>query len=272
LAYAGTYENGVYRRASCREAWRQIGLEDQVGAVVAPTSGEVVYAGAWGGGVFKSSDGGDSWDAVNSGLDSLLVYTLAVHPNNPQVVYAGTGDAGVFKTGSGGSSWQAMNQGLDSLEIRALSVDPTNPATVYAGTADMGVYQSVNGGQSWEQASDGLQSTEVWAVAVHPAEWWRLYAGTTGGVYSSDSQASAWMQTGLTAKARSLLVDPTDPDRIRAGTWGDGVFCSDSGGTVWGAANEGLDDLFVAALAMDPELSGTLYAGTKDGVWERPLP
>ena len=71
--------------------------------IIDPTNGQTLYVGSEGGGVFKSSDGGDHWLAVNSGLDELSVSGLAMDPANSSVLYA-CGPSGVYKTLTGGEA------------------------------------------------------------------------------------------------------------------------------------------------------------------------
>ena len=79
-------------------------------AVDATTSPSTVYAGMNGGGVFKTTNAGGSWSAVNTGLTDTFVTALAVDATTtPSTVYAGTQDGGVFKTTNGGGSWRAVN-------------------------------------------------------------------------------------------------------------------------------------------------------------------
>ena len=77
-----------------------------------PINTQTIYAGTYGGGVFKSLDGGSTWYAINAGLTNLHIYSLAIDPTNTQTVYAGTEQGGVFKSTNGGSSWSAVNTGL----------------------------------------------------------------------------------------------------------------------------------------------------------------
>jgi len=72
-----------------------------------------LYAGAPGnGGVFKSTNGGGNWSAVNTGLTATWVNTLAIDPAIPTTLYAGTGGGGIFKSTNGGGNWSAVNTGL----------------------------------------------------------------------------------------------------------------------------------------------------------------
>ena len=95
--------------------------------------------------LFKSSDSGGSWTAVNTGLTSADIRALAIDPSNPATLYAGTAGGGVFKSSNGGKNWAVANTGLTSTDIRALAIDPSNPATLYAGTAGGGVSRAATG-------------------------------------------------------------------------------------------------------------------------------
>ena len=105
------------------------------------TAPATIYAGTFDGGVFRSADGGTSWNAVNSGLGNATVYALAASKGVPTTIYAGTDDSGVFKSVDNGASWTATNNGLTVLSINALTVDPTNPSVVYAGTNGGGIFK-----------------------------------------------------------------------------------------------------------------------------------
>ena len=98
-----------------RAGWVSHGPEGgSAGALaVDPASPSTVYAGMNGGGVFKTTNAGGSWSAVNTGLTDTFVTALAVDATTtPSTVYAGTQDGGVFKTTNGGGSWSAVNTGL----------------------------------------------------------------------------------------------------------------------------------------------------------------
>jgi hypothetical protein len=123
-----------------------------------PVTPTTLYAGTFGG-VFKSTDGGGSWQAMNIGLvDSFgfvpFVYALVIDPVTPTTLYAGT-SGGVFKSTDGGGSWNPMNTDLiDPFfgfipSVSALAIDPVIPTTLYAGTG-VGVFKSTDGGGELE--------------------------------------------------------------------------------------------------------------------------
>ncbi|MFI5396803.1 MAG: hypothetical protein ACHQ9S_14805 [Candidatus Binatia bacterium] len=106
---------------------------------VDPTNAQALYAGT-GYGVYKSTDGGVSWVAMDGGLNGSPVLALALDPTNAQTLYAG-GYGGVFQSTDGGASWSGMNNGLSNAHVQVLTLDPTNARKLYAGTDGGGVFQ-----------------------------------------------------------------------------------------------------------------------------------
>jgi hypothetical protein len=189
-----------------------------------PNTPAMVYAGTYGGGVFKSTNDGGNWTAINTGLTNTYVYALAIDPDTPATVYAGT-DAGVFKSTNGGGNWTAI---LTNTDVKALAIDPNTPVTIYAGTYGGGVFKSTNGGGSWTAINTGLTSTGVLALAIDPNTPATVYAGTWGGgVFKSTNGGGNWtaINTGLTSTGvTALAIDPMNANILYAGTDGNGVF------------------------------------------------
>lgn len=120
-----------------------------------PGNPMTVYAGTAGAGVYRSLDGGTSWDAVNTGITHFDVTALVI-ASDGSALYAGTRTGGVFKSTDGGASWTAMNDGLDP-HILSLEIAPTGDETLFAGVdGGGGVYKSIDGGVTWVAANDGL--------------------------------------------------------------------------------------------------------------------
>src|SRR6267142_7271698 len=107
---------------------------------VDPTNPDHIWAGAAAGGVFESTDRGDTWVPVFDDQPLLPVGAIAAHPSNPEIVYVGTGEAngagysydgdGVFRTADGGATWQPI--GLSATRrIGRVAIDPLNPQRVF---------------------------------------------------------------------------------------------------------------------------------------------
>ncbi len=149
--------------------------------VIDPGNPSTLYAGTQSGGVFKSTNGGVSWNPVNIGLTDNTIYALAIEPAfGPFVglynstIYAGTAVDGVFKSTNGGATWNPANTGLTDGTIYSLLVDPINPHTLYAGTQFGGVFKSTNGGESWSASNAPFTNVHGLAIATP----FTLYAAT----------------------------------------------------------------------------------------------
>jgi len=137
------------------------GRLDLLTLAIDPKDAAVVYAGTGGfvgqgHGVFKSTDGGQSWAAANRGMLDRRITALAVDPTDPQVVYAG-GDSGeLFRSADGGATWTDLSEGLkvqrlsEPRQIRAVVVDPADPNRVFLLGDNSALMFSGDGGQKWQ--------------------------------------------------------------------------------------------------------------------------
>lgn len=231
-----------------------------------PYDPDTLYLAAFGGGVYKSADGGRGWVAVSRGLEDLTVLTLAMNPLFPQSLYAGT-DSGVFVSQDGGASWSRAGSAIADRNVRSLVVVPTRPTVLYAAT-DQGVLWSWDQGASWASRNTGLRSRDIRILRLDPARPGRLLAGGFGGVFRSDNDGRRWqtINQGLTdLRVRALAADPTRPEVFYAGTAGGGVFVTTNGGHSWRPLNEGLRNRTVLSLLVTPH--GERFAGTVGGVY-----
>ena len=206
--YAGA---GMYRSVDGGANWAFAGLEEttSIGRVlVHPDNPDVVWAGAIGSyylpdehrGVYKSTDGGQSWEQTLAINDSTGVIDLVMRPDNPDVLFAAswqrvrrpTGSrlfgrgSGVWRSNDGGETWELLDhtRGLPSpydhidAEGRArigrigLDISPSHPDTMYAfysdGTGYLGFYASHDGGESWFDADPDRQMTEKSNIGLTP--------------------------------------------------------------------------------------------------------
>lgn len=146
-------------------------------------------------GVFKSTDYGQSWKRINTGLETVETNTLALDANNPDVLYLGTDDNGIYKSSDGGISWSKLNisQLPEKYGVGDIVVDPRNSNVIYVATVDYfrlfidrgligdhGIYMSRDGGTSWQSFNDGLKHEGAFALELDDKKS-ILYVGTRGG-------------------------------------------------------------------------------------------
>jgi cysteine-rich repeat protein len=238
------------------------------------STGGVAYAATRDQGIFKTSDGGGSWTAVNTGLGSLGGTTVGVDPTDPLTAYAGT-LAGMHKTVDGGASWSLANTGLPLSGAANIIIDATALATAYAVVGGA-VYKTTTAGASWANASTGLSLTAT-SVAIDASSPLILYAGGFGfgpggqrvnksidGGASWSPASTGYMSTG----GATIAADPNTAGTVY-GCSSDYVHKTSNFAGSWALANSGLTPFFIRAIGVDPQVAGHVFAGSDNlGVWE----
>ena len=234
--------------------WRSIGPAVTSGRVVdfavpeGPKSqvggrlGELFYVASASGGVWKTTNGGTTWEPIFDHEGSASIGDIAVAPSNPQIIWVGTGEAnnqrssswgdGVYKSENGGKTW--ANMGLRKSEhIGRVIVNPANPEIVFVAAAgplwgaggDRGLFRTTDGGRTWKNVKN---------IDTH---------------------------TGFT----DVIFDPTNPDVIYAASFqrerrpysyvgggpGSGLWKSIDGGDSWAKLTEGLPKVDVGRIGLD---------------------
>src|SRR5207248_425571 len=197
----------------------------RVAAVVGvPGDRNTYYVGAGGGGVWKTTDGGDSWEAVFKDQPTASIGALALAPSNPNVVWVGTGEGnprndvvdgrGVFMSPDAGKSWQFMGLG-DVGQISRIVIDPADPDVVFvaalghvwAPNAERGVFRTADGGKTWHKVlfvndttgvsdlvmvpgNPRLLFAAMWQFVRHP--WELVSGGAASGIYRSKDGGLTW--------------------------------------------------------------------------------
>jgi uncharacterized repeat protein (TIGR01451 family) len=202
-------------------------LTFSVAACPAPSK-DTVYAGTDGQGVFRSTDGGATWN-YEGGTGSLAIMGLAVHPSDCQTAYAATWKGGVYKRS--GTSWLQKKEGLGSCLYSngAIAIDPTEPLRLYvgvraaAGASGCGMFISTNGGDSWARTS--LRDKDVGSLFIASRTPYTVYAGTTGGVSVSINGGNTWSALGSGLPYTQVwAVVETPAGQVYAGTEGKGLY------------------------------------------------
>ncbi|NJL33856.1 MAG: hypothetical protein HC893_08345, partial [Chloroflexaceae bacterium] len=182
-----------------------------------PTNPNTVYVATATGGMWKSTDGGQSYTSLMDNVPELAIHAMAIDPTNSQIVYAGTGELGnfygdgVLKSTDGGQTWASLGSNIfRGLVISSIIINPQNPNTLLVAASDYvfnnpvpttygedvfsGIYRSTDGGQTWTGLltcrSRCLGFTDMVASPANPSV---LYAGLAGaGMYKSTDGGDNW--------------------------------------------------------------------------------
>ncbi|WP_447978050.1 WD40/YVTN/BNR-like repeat-containing protein [Candidatus Nitrospira bockiana] len=245
-----------------------------------PTNPRILYV-ATNDSVYKTRDGGDTWERMATDLSTYRVLSLALDPQHPATVYAGTMFDAVYKSPDGGQRWIAHNAGLKEhvSVVNQFVFDPRDPETIYAATT-VGVFRSTDGGRLWEERMAGMKEVHiVVTIAIDPMRPSILYAGTTGGAYRSTDAGASWkkintglippeiLDASLSLGVNMLTIDPEHPDTVYAGTT-KGLFKTTDMGNSWSRIGEMLPDQYISTVVIDPRAPQTLYVAGRAGVFK----
>ncbi len=261
--YFGAVSGGLWASGDAGRTWRPIFDGQPVNAIgalaVAPSDPAVLYVGTGeadmrsditqGDGMYRSSDGGQSWTHV--GLDdSQQIGRILVDPRDPDRVfvaalghpYGPNSERGVFRTTDGGRTWAKVLGPDDATGAIDLAFEPGRPDTMYAALwqarrtpwsvypplegPGSGLWKSADGGDHWARIEGGgfPGRTGRIGLAVAPSRPNRVYAlvdGPEGGLYRSDDAGARWTRTSEDRRIwvrgwyfGSVTVDPADADRV----------------------------------------------------------
>ena len=236
-----------------------------------PDDMQTIYAGAASGGIFKSTNTGQTWTPVFEDAMSLSIGDIALAGSDPGVVYVGTGEAnagggsvtydgdGVYRSDDGGMSW--VHLGLDNTgSIGRVAVHPSDPDIAYvaamgrlfSNNPERGVFKTTDGGESWQKILFVNDSTGAIDIVLHPDDPDIVYA-------------AMWERVRT-------------PDRRKYGGQGSGIFRSHDGGATWSELTSGLPNnspdvgrIGIDISLSDPDVLYAIYAddvGYFDGVFK----
>ncbi|MFP4082198.1 MAG: VPS10 domain-containing protein [Candidatus Aminicenantes bacterium] len=241
----------------------------------APSNPAIVYAGMCKGrrtimgdfpsgpsfGMFKSTDGGATWQEINTGLKTSLIniQCIVVAPEIPDTVYIGTWRDGLFKTTDGGKTWFPKNNGLAVSDVCSLSIDPRNPEILYAGLGEgAGIYKSTDGGDFWNSVNSGINIQ----CPSYLLSFGQVQKGISfqapPKIVPSDYYSVPWTSIW------DIVIDPTNSQSLYAADHQSGVYMSSDGGESWMPLNEGLSTKAVTALSISSD-GQVIYAATEGG-------
>ena len=243
-----------------------------------PTDRDTVYAGVEDAALFRSVDGGQTWQELSGlrghgsgsrwqpGAGGLCLHTVLLHPRDPQRIVVAISAAGAFRTNDGGQTWQAINRGLQSDYIpdpdaevghcvHKIAMHPSHPDVLFM-QKHWDIMRSDDGGASWYEVSGNLPSDFGFPIAVHAHEPDTIYVVPIKSdsehyppegklrVYRSRTGGNEWeaLTDGLPQQdcyvnvlRDALAVDALDPCGVYVGTTGGQVYASADGGDTWAA-------------------------------------
>lgn len=297
LAYDGF---GMYKSLDAGANWMHLGLEDvgSIGKVeVDPGNPDRVFVAAMGDlfgenperGIYRTTDGGDTWSQVLSVSDSTGAIDLAIHPHNPDTVYAalwervrrpnrrsyGGPTSGIYRSYDGGDNWTPLSIGLPTQDKGriGIAISPSQPNILWAMITDhignlISMYKSTDNGDTWtDEGSAGLLATSyMWwfgRVFIHPTDPGTVYA-TSLEIHRTTTDGQFWggIFPGVHVDQHAMYIDPNDPDFIVIGNDG-GLYTSDDGGLNWEHKNTMPITQFYTC-EVDYSHPERLYGGTQD--------
>jgi len=239
---------------------------------VHPENGSIIFAGT-GNGLFRSTDGGQTWQSLHDGLRDENIQALVISPSEPSMIYAGT-SKGIFLSEDGGDHWTDWfeeSSGLSHIDIRDLILHPEHPELLYAATPG-GLFASQDGGDTWELTFDGgsYQGAADVRFVRFSSKARSLYIGTANGVFKSTDGGKHWDKKWEDALPlpRELLSLDTDPEFIYAGT-DEGLYISYNRGITW-VRDPATKDKAVRQLVVDPRKTTHVYMATRHQVFVSP--
>jgi len=275
--YMGVASGGLFRTTDGGETWvpisdGKIPVGSMGSIAVADSDPNVIWVGtgsdgvrsnvSTGRGVYRSTDGGETWTFAGH-YNAGQIGAIRVHPANADIawvaaygdIFKKNGERGVFKTVDGGKTWKKTLFLSDSVGAMDVELKPGNPDVVYAwmnrierkpwtiisGSRVGGFYKSTDGGETWAHITNGLPNELIGKanLAVTAANPNRIYALVEalpgGGMYRSDDAGQTWMQTSAQGSLiqrpfyyTTLGADPTNADVVYAGA--EGFYKSTDGG------------------------------------------
>jgi len=193
-----------------------------------PTNPMEIYLGN-GLGLYKSIDGGETWNEAHVDLPDRTVQTILIDPEENNTIFAAFFNEGIYRSTDSGVSWSHKSEGLTNLQITTLAISPSSSANpmLYAGSWGGGVFRSANNGDLWEQCDLGINDLEVFDVKISTEFPNCIYVSTWHkGLLKSNDYGLSWiaMNNGLDNHyVRTILLDREENSIILAGTYGDSV-------------------------------------------------
>lgn len=261
-----SFGDGVYKSTDAGETWTKVGLgesEHIAKIIVDPRDSDVVYVAAQGPlwarggdrGLYKTTDGGETWEAILTISENTGITDLVLDPRDPDVMYAaayqrrrhvgvligGGPEAGIFKSVDGGENWNKLSEGLPAVDKGriALAISPHNPDVVYAwmnaASDETGFFRSADGGETWVRRDNiRVQDPQFYGeIYADPHQFDRVYVMDTRIQVTEDGGATfRRVNWSMHVDNHTMTFDPTDENHLLVGNDG-GLYETYDGGRTW---------------------------------------
>ncbi|MHB0968684.1 MAG: VPS10 domain-containing protein [Thermoanaerobaculia bacterium] len=311
--YVAVASGGIFKTVNSGTTWTPVFDNEgsfSIGCLaIDPKDPLVVWAGtgennsqrsvAYGDGVYKSTDGGKSWQ--NVGLKSSEhIGKIVIDPRNSDVVWVAAqgplwspgGDRGLYKTTDGGRTWKRVLSISENTGVSDVVLDPRNPDVAYAasyqrrrhvwtlidGGPESAIHKTRDGGATWTKVSKGLPEEDLGRIGleISPADPNILYAiveaaNKKSGFFRSTDGAASWERRSDYVSTspqyyQEIIADPKNPDRVYSmDTW---MHVTDDGGKTFRKVGEDAKHVDNHSLWIDPADTNYLLAGCDGGVYE----
>lgn len=291
------YGDGVYKSLDGGKSFKNMGLKEsrQIGGIVIdPRNSDVVFVAAegsvWGPGgdrgLYKSTDGGETWRKVLEISENTGVNNVVMDPSNPDIMYAtseqrrrtsftkigGGPESAVYKSTDGGETWRKIMNGLPSVHLggMGIAVSPVDPNYVYliveAAEGKGGFFRSTDKGESWEKMSGHYASGQYYnEIYCDPKDRDKVYSVETISKVTLDG-GKTWKDistNGRHVDDHALWIDPNDTEHYLIGGDG-GIYETWDGGTTFDFKENLPVTQFYRVFVDDAEPFYNVYGGTQD--------
>jgi photosystem II stability/assembly factor-like uncharacterized protein len=230
--FLGSSDGHVFTSADEGQHWQMIsrigsGQDDIITHIIVdPRDSNRLYASSWtlysgGGGVYRSDDGGRSWNII--GLAHETVRALTQSLTNPKLLLAGS-LTGVYRSEDEGASWLKItpDNHPDLNRFDSLAFDPKDNNIIYAGTYHL-PWKTTDGGKNWFPVVKGMiDDSDVMNIIVDPANSENVHAVACSGIYHSTDAGTDWVKyksiPNVFRRTQLIRMDPSNPDTLYAGT------------------------------------------------------